>query len=108
MRWIHEWFYRHGETEPMQRQCPNCNSLNVRKSVREPEEIEQPFFRSPYRCRDCQTKFWVFSAKMYRRIVLIAVVNVVLFATIWVVTMPPSSPGIAVESRARPVTDAPP
>ena len=92
----------------MRRRCPNCNSLNVRRSVRDPGETEQPFFRSPYRCRDCQTKFWVFSAKMYRRIILIAVVNVVLFATIWVFTLPPSSPGIAVESRARPVAEPAP
>jgi hypothetical protein len=92
----------------MRRRCPNCKSLNVRRSVRDPEDSEQPWFRSPYRCRDCQTKFWVFSAKMYRRLILLAVVNVILFATIWVVMMPLNSPGFAVESRARPAADTPP
>jgi hypothetical protein len=58
----------------MRRQCPNCKSLNVRRSSREPEDLNQPFYRSPYRCRDCRTKFWAFSAKLYRRIVVVGVV----------------------------------
>jgi hypothetical protein len=74
----------------MRRQCPNCKSLNVRRSSRDPEDTEEPLFRSPYRCRDCHTKFWALSTKMYRRIVLIAAVNVLFFtAMIWfIATLP--------------------
>jgi hypothetical protein len=35
--------------------------------------------RSPYRCRDCQTRFWAISTKVYRRAILIVAVNVVFF-----------------------------
>ena len=58
----------------MRRQCPNCKSLNVRRSSRDPEVTDQPFYRSPYRCRDCRTKFWAFSAKLYRRIIVVGVI----------------------------------
>ena len=46
----------------------------MRRSSREPEDSNQPFYRSPYRCRDCRTKFWAFSGKLYRRIVVAGVV----------------------------------
>ena len=74
----------------MQRQCPNCKSTNVRRSSRDEGDPEQPLFRSPYRCRDCHTKFWALSTKMYRRILLIAAVNVLFFAVmIWfIATLP--------------------
>ena len=64
----------------MRRTCPNCKSLNVRRSSREPDsDADQPFYRSPYRCRDCRTKFWAFSTKLYRRIIVVgAVVGVML------------------------------
>ena len=64
----------------MRRRCPNCNSLNVRRSSQDDGDPTQPFFRSPYRCRECQTKFWALSSKVYRRMVLIIAVNVVFFA----------------------------
>jgi len=74
----------------MRRQCPNCKSVNVRRSSRDAEETEQPLFRSPYRCRDCHTKFWALSTKMHRRMVLIAAVNVVFFAVmIWFIAALP-------------------
>ena len=63
----------------MHRRCPSCKSLNVRRSSQE-EDGERPLFRSPYRCRDCQTKFWALSSKVYRRMALIITVNVVFFA----------------------------
>jgi len=74
----------------MKRQCPNCQSHNVRRSSRNLTDPEQPLFRSPYRCRDCHTKFWALSTKMYRRIIMIVAVNVVFFAvTIWfIATLP--------------------
>ena len=64
----------------MRRRCPNCNSLNVRRSSHARADPTQPFFRSPYKCRDCQAKFWALSSKVYRRMILIVAVNVVFFA----------------------------
>ena len=49
----------------------------LRRSSREPGDAEQPFYRSPYRCRDCRTKFWAFSHKLLRRIVVISIVTVI-------------------------------
>jgi transposase-like protein len=66
----------------MRRRCPNCKSLNVRRSSQERGDAEQPLLRSPYRCRDCETKFWALSTKVYRRMVLIIAVNVVFFGLI--------------------------
>jgi hypothetical protein len=58
--------------------------MNVRRSSRDPDErAMQPVFRSPYRCRDCGTKFWAIGTKAYRRIILLVVVNIVLFALIF-------------------------
>ena len=45
------------------------------------EDAEQPLLRSPYRCRDCQTKFWPLNTKVYRRAILIVAVNVVFFGS---------------------------
>jgi transposase-like protein len=64
----------------MRRRCPNCSSLNVRRSSHERDDLAQPVLRSPYRCRDCQTTFWALSTKVYRRMILIIAVNVVFFA----------------------------
>ena len=67
----------------MRRRCPNCKSYNVRRSSRESgAEHTEPIFRSPFRCRDCQTKFWALGTKVYRRIVLGVAVSVTLFALI--------------------------
>jgi transposase-like protein len=67
----------------MRRRCPTCKSLNVRRTARDREALgREPVWRSPYRCRDCGTKFWALGTKMYRRIVLGVIVNVALFAVI--------------------------
>lgn len=67
----------------MRRRCPNCNSVNIRRSsLRDGEE--QPLLRSPYRCRDCQTQFWALSTKVYRRAILIIAVNVLFFGLMFV------------------------
>ena len=62
----------------------------MRRSSRDLEDADEPLFRSPYRCRDCHTKFWALSTKMYRRIVLIIAINVVFFALmVWfIATLP--------------------
>ena len=71
----------------MRRQCPNCKSLNVRRSSREEGDAEQPFYRSPYRCRDCRTKFWAFSTKIFRRIVVASVLTSIVVALLIVLAI---------------------
>ena len=47
----------------MSRRCPECGSTNVRRSGRLESEAAQYPFHSPYRCRDCDQRFWVVSRK---------------------------------------------
>ena len=49
----------------MKRECLNCGSANVRRSGFVLSEAANHFFRSPYRCRDCNARFWVVSKKTY-------------------------------------------
>ena len=46
--------------------CPSCKSFNARRStVRTSENMLRYVFFSPYRCRDCRTRFWVLSRNSY-------------------------------------------
>ena len=47
----------------MTRRCPYCSSVNVRRSGRLESEASTHPFHSPYRCRDCEQRFWVVSRK---------------------------------------------
>ncbi len=49
----------------MTRKCLNCGSANVRRSGVVVSEVANHFFRSPYRCRECDARFWVVSKKTY-------------------------------------------
>jgi len=50
----------------MQRKCPGCGHFNTRRSaVRAYELTARHIFLSPYRCRDCDTRFWVTSRHVY-------------------------------------------
>jgi TPR repeat protein len=50
----------------MTRTCPSCKSHNARRSaVRASEITMRHIFLSPYRCRDCRTRFWVISRHTY-------------------------------------------
>jgi transposase-like protein len=66
----------------MSRKCPNCRSLNVRRSSHGKDASAQPLFRSPYRCRECGEKFWVISRKIYRRVGAFVALNTVFFALV--------------------------
>ena len=45
------------------KRCPVCSSPNVRRSgVRMADAHSHPF-RSPYRCHDCDGRFWVVSRR---------------------------------------------
>jgi TPR repeat protein len=62
----------------MQRKCPQCGGLNVRRSsIRAPEESAQHTFLSPYRCRDCRERFWVVSRNAYYLATIVGVALVV-------------------------------
>jgi hypothetical protein len=45
------------------KQCPVCRSTNVRRSGCSHEETSTHAFQSPYRCQECNTRFWVLSRK---------------------------------------------
>jgi len=47
----------------MTRRCPQCGSTNVRRSGRLDSEATAHPFHSPYRCRDCEQRFWVVSRR---------------------------------------------
>jgi len=50
----------------MIRTCPSCKSHNARRSsVRASEITFRHIFFSPYRCRECRTRFWVVSRNVY-------------------------------------------
>ena len=66
----------------MPRTCPNCRSLNVRRSTKDKDGSAQPLFRSPYRCRDCGEKFWAIGRRIYRYVGAVIAVNVVFFTLI--------------------------
>ena len=50
----------------LHRTCPSCKSFNARRSsVRTSEVTLRHLFLSPYRCRDCRTRFWVLSRQSF-------------------------------------------
>ena len=58
----------------MARTCPSCKSRNARRSsVRASEITLRHIFLSPYRCRECRTRFWVLSRNAYYFAGIIAV-----------------------------------
>jgi hypothetical protein len=66
---------------PMQRQCPKCGTLDVRRScLGDDTGPAQTAFRSRYRCRRCSELFWVISARTYRIAGYVLGVNLVVVA----------------------------
>jgi hypothetical protein len=56
-------FARDSTQFQMTRRCPHCGSTNVRRSGRLDSEATAHPFHSPYRCRDCEQRFWVVSRR---------------------------------------------
>lgn len=53
----------------------------------------EPLFRSPYRCRDCHTKFWAISSRVYKRAGLILALTVAVFGVMsWLLMVPADTP----------------
>ena len=83
--------------------CPTCGSLNVRRSsVLPPEASAAPRLRSPYRCRDCGTRFWVISRRASYFVGLLAIAGVV-GAVAWNVGSVPEDPRRASARAVAPV-----
>jgi len=62
------------DRERMERKCPQCGSLDVRRSsVRASEMTAQHIFHSPYRCRDCRERFWVVSRNTHYLVIIVGV-----------------------------------
>ena len=70
----------YGCTKTGMKRCPACGSGNVTRSGMRGAERESHAFRSPYRCHDCSTRFWVLSRKT--RIGAVAASVVLLTATV--------------------------
>ncbi len=43
--------------------CTICHSANVRRSGASPGEAHLHPFKSPYRCQECDARFWVLSRR---------------------------------------------
>lgn len=92
----------------MQRKCPQCGGLNVRRStVHAPEETAQHTFLSPYRCRDCRERFWVVSRNAYYLAIIVGVSLIVGALAGSIGMMPEKRTGVAeqADSSAKRLTD---
>jgi len=102
----------HTEIDFMAKACPSCKSLNIRRSVvRASESTRRRLYLSPYRCRDCRTRFWVLGKKAYYLAGLAGAVFVAA-AVVWIVAarpdLPPSRPAdirAATEAAAQRLAD---
>lgn len=67
----------------MQRRCPSCGSLDVRRSnTRDRDEDPRTLLRSRYRCRTCSELFWVVSARTYRSVGIFVGVSLLVTAVV--------------------------
>jgi hypothetical protein len=58
----------------MQRKCPKCGSLDVRRSAVRVSNVElHHILLSPYRCRGCRALFWVVSRRVLHLAVIVGV-----------------------------------
>ena len=74
---------------PMSKECPNCRSLDVRRSrFQRTGERRAHRFQSPYRCKECGTRFWRISHEARRGItaLFIVIVPLIALATGWWLT----------------------
>jgi TPR repeat protein len=73
----------------MQKKCPQCGGLNVRRSSTRSSEATAPhIFHSPYRCRECRERFWVVSRHAWYLATLVGVALLV-GAVAWNVGLAP-------------------
>ena len=67
------------------RKCPRCGSQNVRRAhFHSRDEVRSRLLTSPYRCKECSTRFWALSHKGRRSVIQILVV---LIASVTIISL---------------------
>jgi len=64
----------------MRRRCPRCGSFKTRRSALRTFEPRHLFY-SPYRCHDCEHRFWVVSRNTYYVVGIVGVALAAVAAT---------------------------
>ncbi len=92
------------------KRCAECHSVNVRRSGAHPGETGMHPFHSPYRCQDCDARFWVVSRRARwgataGGLVVLMVVGAVAAPLAWRHQIlpdagPPPSRGAAINTRS--------
>ncbi len=89
--------------------CPSCNRYNARRStVRTSEITLRHIFLSPYRCRDCRTRFWVLSRHSYRLggfLAVVAALGLLVWYADMLFEMPQGQPAAMAATNAPPLAD---
>ena len=82
--------------------CPACDSSRVRRSHIRADERGTHGWRSPYRCEDCQTRYWVLSRKARLAFVsgAVSVLFAALLVALAVIAPNAPSPVVAAEEPA--------
>jgi hypothetical protein len=82
--------------------CPACDSSRVRRSHIRAEERGTHGLRSPYRCEDCHTRYWVLSRKARLAFVsgALSVVFAAVLVALAVIAPGAPSPVVAVDEPA--------
>ena len=71
---------------PISKECPNCRSREVRRSrFRERGERRAHRFQSPYRCKECGTRFWRIShdVRLGMIALFVVIVPLIVLAAGW-------------------------
>jgi predicted RNA-binding Zn-ribbon protein involved in translation (DUF1610 family) len=106
---LRAWFALH--------HCPACGSGNVRRSTLRGREVGAYKFHSPYRCRECNERFWVVSrgARAAAVVAIACGLCAALFVAFLIVTPPEDDADVGVaapnergfEERTIPTVSAP-
>jgi DNA-directed RNA polymerase subunit RPC12/RpoP len=83
------------------RNCPYCNSRNVRRSqFQSQEEAEEHVFTSPYRCDQCIGRFFVLSRKTRYAMIGILALLIASATIISLIPMPEPVPPVPAQRAA--------
>ena len=75
-------------TVPAGEKCPRCGSSNVRRAhFQSRDEAQRHVLTSPYRCEECNERFWLLSRKT--RQTTIAILALVIASVIMMPMKPP-------------------
>ena len=75
----------------MPKKCPQCGSLAVRRSAfAGPEDQQDHILLSPYRCQNCNSRFWVIGRRARRIMIAILVLIILLIAWMLISSLIPT------------------